>query len=350
MKKLFVLISAVLFVSVVCFSRGMDIYAKQRRHLPRRGAKYEYCQLELASAQRQSGFQKENMERAYTSYLLNQNESSLMAYKEAQLSYENSSFYVKYGKEWLNEKWQLEEAEFQCQVVSYPLRKSEYQYRKREVRFLKKRYEEASHRQKKGKLTRTEAEEIRCKLLSAREQFRQKKQELHQLKKEIQKRIKKQKIPDCSAPKIHRAAWYLSRWKRTKTEHRQISHQIAAFQKYKDGLDAGSSGQNRHMVYADTEIRRLTLQESQVLVQMNQTIRQKRTAFLNAKRMQKGKDREISLARKKYQLVRLLWKKGKIVKSQVLEQRADMARLESEKAALQYDMDVAAIQLEYGME
>ena len=83
---------------------------------------------------------------------------------------------------------------------------------------------------------------------------------------------------------------------------------------------------------------------------MNQTIRQKRTAFLNAKRMQKGKDREISLARKKYQLVRLLWKKGKIVKSQVLEQRADMARLESEKAALQYDMDVAAIQLEYGME
>lgn len=350
MKKVQILGVFLLIISAFCFSVEAGAAKKEQWKLPKEGTEYEAYQLELESYQKQSHFQKMSMEQAYQSFLLYKNESSLVSYKEAELSYAIASFYEKRGRDWLDEKWRLEEGAFLCRLASYQRLKAEYHFRQTVLRSLRKKYKEALQKQKKGQITRWEPAELQCQVLSAREQFRQKRQEIRSLKKEIQQRSKKRQLSYMDANRIKQTKWYLSRWKKGKSAYQQISYQIAAYQTYKQGFDADKPEQNRHISYADTEIRRLQIKKVQDTAQMNKMIQQKRITFQNAKRLRNQKDREISLAQKKYRLLGLLKKKGKVVRSQVLEQKAELARLESEKAAYQYDMNVAAIQLAYGME
>lgn len=215
-------------------------------------------------------------------------------------------------------------------------------------------YREAVLKRKKGMITRTEEEELRCQLKNVKEELGQKKKDMRARKREIQHKSGNKPIQRAAVKSTvggnKDAAKYLARWKKNKAGYQQFSYEISAYRNYQEGLHKDVPGQYTRIRYAENEIRLLTIKRNQYAEGMEQSIRQKIRDFQKAKALWNVKDREIAVAKKKLKLIRLLGKKGQTVKSRVLEQKEQVAKLIYEKDVYRYQMEIRLIELDYGLE
>lgn len=346
-------------VSILCmicclFTASVDISAKGETHLSKKRGKYEAYQLELKNYRMQSAMRKEDMERAYEAYILSGSDVSLQSYKEAELAYKKAAFYNNNGKRWLKEQWQQEDGKFQLQIASYWLLGSECKYIEVQLQSLGSMYRETVQKRKKGIVTRADEKGLRCQLKNLKEQLNRKKKEIREQKKQIRYKSGDKSIRRAAIKHVSSGdgayAKYLSAWKKNKVGYRQILYEISIYKNYQKGFHKDVPGQYIRIRFAKNEVRLLTIQKEQYLERLKQTIRKKINDFREAKALRNAKDREIAFAREKLKLIRLLHKKGQIVKSKVLEQKEQVAKLAYEKAVYQCSMDTKLIELEYGLE
>lgn len=350
MKK--IIIYALVFIFLGNCIHGTEACASSKKSMNLRKSGYEYQALkyELESYRSQAAIQKKKMELTYETYQKMNSRSALEEFKEAELSYNISSFYEVYGTRWQQEQWNKKEGMLQIEVIMYRLSQSEMRYRKAELKEWEQKCTEGAKKKKKGLITELEYKQMQSQEKSARQQWRKLQKTVKKQRKEILSKTKQKKVyfPKESPQKSWKKYWKL--WKKNKTKAIQLENEEKAYKKYQEAFSKDIPEYTNGYQYAENKIRLLALEREEYQKELKKQVRDKCQECDTYRKLIKCKSREIQSASEKEKAVKLLWRKGRAVKSQILEQKTEVAKLKYEKESLQYELEKRLVQLEYGIE
>ena len=307
----------------------------------------EIWEREKTDYQVQSDQLKDQAQKLKKIYEEKKDNDSLIAYKEAELSYELSSFYEKEGERWILSQQNNEEAEILSQVATCEYYKAELSYRESCVHSFALSRKEMKKKFDKGLITSLEYEEADYLWKEEKSLRDICKNNISYLEKILKQKTGKTEWGNNPLSSTIQHDSYFKHWEQNRIELLHYDNEIQAYRSYIKGLNDEDLQQKEKVKFAENKIELLRLKKKRFITNMKEIVLQKETDLNNAEIAMEVKEEAIDLAKKKLQAVRLLEKKGHVTASQVAAQEAEVEKLEYEKASQKHTRDLRLIELEY---